>query len=549
MAADEEAIEEMLRDNPQDILQALFSWQKLGNAAMQVGYFEKAATAYSRMLQLSASNYRLAAWEGAAHANLGCLAIVTGQVKAAGAHFAKEECCARQCKMNEWVLKARRKRGIASSLLLLGVKAEDASRRGLLLDAASDVEEKIEDARQVDTDTTSFGVDQTRIILLARSIQKHTRLQSLIELAREKVSKGNASNSADVLPVLTYFRALTEAHGRKCVQAVACNDLGLVLRIIGDDELSLAWHHKALKHHVSIDNVEGIEADIDHLLASFARDDIHKKRLEQWSNVKLNLRSSQGSVNRNTLNLIRSLLADKSDASSISPPSDGVEVEQGAIQGPDDDALSSQQTWTADTPSSSSVCNSDSGLTAGGSVGWQGQGPPESVASRGIIPRAECVVIDEDLHRLQLHTASETAFVPSTASGSLDIMPNWTRHEGFLKQKVGILNTWKERRVVSALGILEIYRIADRNSSKAELQRKQATDKHGTAQTPDNSITLRVELKGCSVVSKQFGRQHFGIEIKLHNGNKIHFAAQGVMEQSKWIEVIQMQSTSWLDLL
>eukprot|EP00960_Hanusia_phi_P072963 767912-Hanusia_phi.AAC.4 len=39
MAADEEAIEEMLRflsDNPQDILQALFSWQKLGNAAMQV---------------------------------------------------------------------------------------------------------------------------------------------------------------------------------------------------------------------------------------------------------------------------------------------------------------------------------------------------------------------------------------------------------------------------------------------------------------------------------------------------------------------------------
>eukprot|EP00960_Hanusia_phi_P072962 767912-Hanusia_phi.AAC.3 len=236
---------------------------------------------------------------------------------------------------------------------------------------------------------------------------------------------------ADVLPVLTYFRALTEAHGRKCVQAVACNDLGLVLRIIGDDELSLAWHHKALKHHVSIDNVEGIEADIDHLLASFARDD-------------------------------------------------GVEVEQGAIQvvnsrlptsqdqGPDDDALSSQQTWTADTPSSSSVCNSDSGLTAGGSVGWQGQGPPESVASRGIIPRAECVVIDEDLHRLQLHTASETAFVPSTASGSLDIMPNWTRHEGFLKQKVGILNTWKERRVVSALGILEIYRIADRNSSKRE---------------------------------------------------------------------------------
>ena len=54
--------------------------------------------------------------------------------------------------------------------------------------------------------------------------------------------------------------------------------------------------------------------------------------------------------------------------------------------------------------------------------------------------------------------------------------------------------------------------------------------------------TSQAELRGCAVLSKQFGRQvvldisrnfdfplqHFGIEVKLHSGNKIHFAAQGL---------------------
>mmetsp|Transcript_42276 Transcript_42276/g.133184 ORF Transcript_42276/g.133184 Transcript_42276/m.133184 type:complete len:278 (-) Transcript_42276:948-1781(-) len=267
-------------------------------------------------------------------------------------------------------------------------------------------------------------------------------------------------------------------------------------------------------------------------------------RLKQWIEVKQRISSSQGSSYRDVLNLIRSMINDtKLDSSNSTPTADQSEVEQleanKISNRASEDALSAQQTWNAVTPSSSSVSNSEVAFTAGSLDGWEAQGPPERSSSRGSIPRAECIVINQDIHHLQMHSSSESSFIPSAVNSSFVNLPHWTRHEGYLKQKVGILNTWKERRVVASLGILEIYRSADRTNGK------QVNDRQGATPAVDNSITLRAELRDCAVLSKQFGRQHFGIEVKLHNGNKIHFAAQGVMEQSRWIEVIQMQSSNW----
>jgi len=105
--------------------------------------------------------------------------------------------------------------------------------------------------------------------------------------------------------------------------------------------------------------------------------------------------------------------------------------------------------------------------------------------------------------------------------------------QGVLKQKVGILNSWKDRRVRVLNSHLTICRVAP-----GQLVQAAEGDVFS-----EGGVVQEVDLKGCAVVSKEYARQPFVLEIAPANSRtRISLAAASVSERQAWIECILLAS-------
>ena len=118
------------------------------------------------------------------------------------------------------------------------------------------------------------------------------------------------------------------------------------------------------------------------------------------------------------------------------------------------------------------------------------------------------------------------------------------REQGHLKQKVGLLNTWKDRHVTISNGRISIRRVLQPPrqkgmSSVASFSTSRKKYEEGAAQ--EDSVAQEADVVGSTVTARDFGRQPFGFEVKLlPPGKPVHLAAASLQERSQWMDALTL---------
>ena len=116
--------------------------------------------------------------------------------------------------------------------------------------------------------------------------------------------------------------------------------------------------------------------------------------------------------------------------------------------------------------------------------------------------------------------------------------------QGHLKQRVGLLNTWKDRHVTISNGRMSIRRVMQqprekRMSSIASFSTSRKQYEDGGAQ--EDSVAQEADVAGSTVIARDFGRQPFGFEVKLlPPGKPVHLAAASLQERSQWMDALTL---------
>ena len=158
--------------------------QRVGKTAVYAGDLPVAARSYARMLDLAQARGRML-WEGAAHANIACVARMAGDEVRAKKHFERESAAAMRRGDYGWEMRSRAKAEQAEN----GPGSTSASDGGV-----------------------GWGSDAVA------QADTAAKLSRVVALARQAARDGAAD---DAMPVLLYLSALSDACGRRAFRAHA----------------------------------------------------------------------------------------------------------------------------------------------------------------------------------------------------------------------------------------------------------------------------------------------------------------------------------------